>query len=156
MGFLSKLMGMGGAKSDAQKERIRGLFNERVKDGESYKVVAAFHVVVKDNLLKQTHTYYNYIIGYKNENEPEIVVIPTDCELSSLESPVYCKKSECSNVEYLMNTGSFSFVHPNFGSEPLTFSVIPSTSIYGGYIIKVSYLDEFADFAEFFQNCFAK
>jgi len=155
MGLLNRIMGFGGAKSDAQKGKIRRLFNERVNDGESYTVVAAFNIVMKDSLLKQTHTYYNYIIGYKDGDDPEVVVISTDSELSSFEPPVYCKKSECSKAAYMLETGNFSLNHPAFGNEPLIFGIIPSTSL-GGYIIKVSYLNEFTPFAEFFQNRFAK
>ena len=148
-------MGMGGAKSDSKKEEIRGIFDSNVEDGASYIVLAAMHLEVKKNLLKEVRTYFNYIIGYKDGDDPEIVIIPTDSELSDVDEPVYCKKSECLKAEYLPQVGSFEITHPYLGDKPLPFSIIAS-SAWGGYIISVSYVDEFTPFTEFFQNRFAK
>ena len=155
MGFLNKMMGMGGAKSDEKKQEIRNIFDSAVEDGESYAVLAAMHMVSEKKLLKEVRTFYNYIIGYRDGDDPEIVVISTDCELSEISEPVYCKKSECSQAKYLSNTGSFTVTHPGLGSKPVDFSVIASTA-WGGYIIDVSYVDEYMPFMEFYQNRFAK
>lgn len=155
MGILNKMMGMGGAKSDTKKDEIRGIFNSRVEEGESYTVLAAMNMVTTKKLLKEVRTYYNYIIGYKDGDDPELVIISTDNELSAFEAPVRCKKSECQKAGYLEKTGSFTVTHPSLGGEPLDFAVIASTA-WGGYVIDVSYVDEFMPFMEFFQNQFAK
>lgn len=78
MGILNKIMGMGGAKSDAKKEEIRQIFISRVEDGESYTVLAAMNMVTTKKLFKEVRTYYNYIIGYKDGDDPELVIISTD------------------------------------------------------------------------------
>lgn len=152
MGFLSKLMGMGGSKSDAKKEEIRQIFNSKVQDGESYNVVAATHVKTEHTLLKETRTFYNYIVGYKDGEDPEIVIISTTYDLSDVDEPIHCKRSECTKAFY---SDIFSISHPQLGSEPLLFTLIAS-SAWGGYIIPVSYIDEFFPFSEFFQHKFAK
>lgn len=155
MSFLKKIMGMGGAKSDSKKEEIRSLFNSKVENGDEYATIAAMNLVTTKKLLKEIRTYYNYIIGYKDGDDPEMVIISTTNDLSSLEEPVLCKKSECVKADYLSETGSFSVTHPQFGSDPVNFSIIVSTA-WDGYIIDVSYLDEYTPFTEFFQNRFAK
>lgn len=155
MGFLDKMMGLGGSKSDAKKQEIREIFNSKVQNGDDYIVLAAMNMVTTKKLLKEIRTYYNYIIGYKDGDDPELVIISTDSELSSFEEPVHCKKSECSKIEYLQQTGSFSITHPQLGSEPVDFGIIASTA-WGGYVIGVSYVDEYMPFAEFFQNRFCK
>lgn len=155
MGLLDKIMGMGGAKSDGKKQEIRALFNSKVENGDSYTVVAAMNMVTTKKLLEEVRTYYNYIIGYQDGGDPELVIIATDSQLSSFEDPVFCKKSECTKAEYLQETGSFTLTHPAFGNDPLDFSIIASTN-WGGYVISVSYVDEFMPFMEFYQNRFAK
>ena len=148
-------MGMGGAKSDSKKAEIRNIFNSKVENGESYNVVAAMYLHTEQKLLKEIRTFYNYIIGYKDGDDPQMVIISTDSELSDIGDPVFCKKSECLKAEYKQQVGTFSVTHPDLGDEPVIFSIIAS-SAWGGYIISVSYVDEFMPFMEFFQNRFAK
>ena len=155
MGFLKNLMGMGGAKSDSKKAEIRNIFNSNVEDGESYTVLAAMDLVYEKKLLKEIRIFYNYIIGYKDGDDPEIVILSTDHELSSVEEPFYCKKSDCLKAEYNQQNGKFSITHSTFGDKPVIFAIIAS-SAWGGYIIDVSYVDEFMPFMEFFQNRFSK
>jgi len=154
MNFLKNLMGMGGAKSDSKKAEIRNIFNSKVENGEAYTVLAAMYMLHEQKLLKEVRTYYNYIIGYKDGDDPEIVIISTDHELTDVGEPVYCKKSECRKAEYSQQ-GTFLITHPDLGDKPLEFGIIAS-SAWSGYIISVSYVDEFTPFMEFFQNRFAK
>ena len=154
MSFLKKMLGMGTTGSDDKKKEIKEIFEARVKDGASYTTIAAMNLVTTKKLLEEIRTYYNYILGYKAGDDPEIVVIATDHELSEFEEPIICKRSECTKVEYLSSTGSFSITHPAF-EKPLDFSIIAS-SAWGGYIISVSYVDEYIPFTEFFATQFVK
>jgi hypothetical protein len=168
MGLLDKLAGIVGgalsgaptAKSDGKKEEIQNIFNSKVIDAGSYTVLAGMNMVTTKKLTKEIRTYYNYIIGYKDGDDPEIVLISTTNDLESVEEPVICKKSECINAVYLQKTGSFSITHPKLGDAPIDFSVISSAAWgapgSGALIIPVSYLDEFTPFTEFFQARFAK
>ncbi|MDR2443807.1 MAG: hypothetical protein LBE31_09855 [Deltaproteobacteria bacterium] len=150
--------GQSGGSAEGKKEEIRNIFNAKVTDGESYKVLAAMNMVTTKKLTKEIRTYYNYIVGYKDGSDPEIVVISTTYDLGSVEEPVVCKRSECTKAEYLQNTGSFSISHPRFENSPLDFGIIASAAwgSSGALIIPVSYVDEFTPFTEFFQNRFAK
>jgi len=154
MGFLNKLMGVGTAGSESKKEEIRQIFNSTVQNGESYTVVACMHMAFEKKLLKDVYTYYNYLVGYKDGDDPEIVIISTTHDLTSLDEPVYCKKSECTKA-YYDPQGMYVISHPQLDADEIKFTVIPSTA-WGGYIISVSYLDEATPFWEFFQKRFEK
>ncbi|MDR2806178.1 MAG: hypothetical protein LBB85_11210 [Dysgonamonadaceae bacterium] len=146
--------GQPGAKEERNKAEIRKIFNEKVKDGESYDVVAGVNMVITNKLTKQIQTYYNYIIGYRDGDDPELVIISTTYDFASVSEPVVCKKSECKKAEY-DSAGKFSITHPKLGDAPLDFVIIV-TAGWGTLIIPVSYVEEFTPFVEFFQNRFAK
>lgn len=155
MSFLKKLMGMGTDGSEKKKLQIREIFDSHVADGASYDVIAAMNMVTTKKLTEEVRTYYNYIIGYKDGDDPQIVFIATDHELSSFDEPIICKKSECKKAQYEEKICRFSITHPAFGDKPLDFSIIAS-SAWGGYVISVSYVDEFFPFLEFFNNRYSR
>ncbi|MDR3149936.1 MAG: hypothetical protein LBT88_08025 [Oscillospiraceae bacterium] len=152
MGLLNKMMGLGGAKSDAKKQEIRDVFNARVENGAEYTVLAAMNLVTEKKFLKEVRTYYNYIIGYKDSENPEIVVISTDSEVSRVGEPICCKKSDCLKANYLEKAGLFTIEHPALENQALNFSIILTSAL--GYTISVSYLEEYAPFTEFFKTRF--
>jgi hypothetical protein len=129
-----------------------------VKDGGSYAVLAGTHLVTTKKLTKEIRTYYNYLIGYKDGDDPELVIISTSPDLASVDEPAICKKSECTKAEYIEKNGLFSVSHPAFDA-PVDFGVIASEAWgagSGGMTIRVAYVDEFMPFVEFFQNRFVK
>ncbi|MDR1242179.1 MAG: hypothetical protein LBM00_05260 [Deltaproteobacteria bacterium] len=152
--------GQSGGDSAGKREEIRNIFDSRVKDGTTYTVLAGMNMVTTKKLTKEIRTYFNYLVGYKDGDDPEIVLISTVNDLSSVDEPVICKKSECTKAVYVQNTGSFSIAHPQLGNAPVDFSIISSAAWgapgSGALIIPVSYLDEYTPFTEFFQNRFAK
>jgi hypothetical protein len=150
--------GQSSVKSDGKKEEIRNIFNSKVNDGENYTVLAGMNMVTTKKLTKEIRTYYNYLIGYKDGDDPQIVIISTSPDLVSVDEPVLCKKNECAKAEYIQKTGSFSISHPAFDA-PVDFGIIASAAwgaLDGGMTIPVSYVDEFTPFTEFFQKRFAK
>jgi hypothetical protein len=152
----SKIMGANVEDSRDAKRKIREIFDSQVEDGAGYTLVAAFFVFFENKLLKQIQTYYNYIIGYRDGDDPDIVVLPVSWDLASIQTPVLCKLSQCGETEYDAEHGMFRIEHPALEKGEVKFGVIPSTSLYGGYIIKVSYVDEMMPFADFFQKRFCK
>ncbi|MFP3090126.1 hypothetical protein LQZ21_07340 [Treponema sp. TIM-1] len=150
--------GQSGGKSDSKKEEIRNIFNSKVENGDSYTVLAGTNMVTTKKLTKEIRTFYNYLIGYKDGDDPELVLISTSNDLASVDEPVFCKKSECKKAVYLQKTGSFNISHPKLGDAPIDFSIIASAAwgSSGALVIPVSYVDEYTPFAEFFQNRFAK
>jgi len=155
MGFLDKLMGLGGAKSDSNKQKITEIFNSKVENGEEYATLGCFHLVTTKKLMKEVRTFFNYIVGYKDASDPEIVIIPVSYDLSDIGDPILCKKSECTKAEYLVKSGEFIITHPELPEGKVPFCIIVST-MWDGYIIKVSYVHEYAPFTEFFEKKFAK
>lgn len=153
------LSGLAGGNSGGKKEEILNIFNSKVNNGENYTVLAGTNMVTTKKLMKEIRTYYNYLIGYKDGDDPEIVLISVSNDLASVDEPVICKKSECTKAAYLQNTGSFSISHPKL-EAPVDLSIIVSAAWgapgSGALIIPVSYVDEYTPFFEFFQNRFAK
>jgi hypothetical protein len=154
--LVSKLMGTNPEASEGAKQKIREIFDSKVADGAGYTLVAGFFVTYENKLTKQIQTYYNYIIGYKDGDDPEIVVLPVSWDLVSVYTPVICKLSQCKKTAYDAEHGGFHIEHPALENGEVKFAVIPSTSLYGGYIIKVSYVDEMMPFLDFFQKRYSK
>jgi hypothetical protein len=160
-GAAGKLVGeQSESKTEEKKEEIRKIFDAKVPNGKDYLVLAGTHMVTTKKLTKEIRTYYNYLIGYKDGEDPEIVIISTSNDLASVDEPVICKRSECTKTEYLQSHGLFSISNPKLGDKPVDFAIIASAawgaSRSGALVIPVSYLDEFYPFSEFFQNRFAK
>ncbi len=157
MGFLSRLLGLeGGAKSESKKQEIRNKFNSLLENGESYVTLSVINIVYEKKLFKDVTTYYNYILGYKDGDDPEIVIISTDNTLSSFEPPIICKRSECNSAFLSDKSKRFTIDHPAFGEQPLEFFIDPTGSTNGGYTIGVSQSQEFQPFYDFFMDKFAK
>jgi hypothetical protein len=53
--------GQSGGNVEGKKEEIRNIFNSKVKDGESYNVLAGMNMVTTKKLTKEIRTYYNYL-----------------------------------------------------------------------------------------------
>ncbi|MDR1222742.1 MAG: hypothetical protein LBL07_07695 [Tannerella sp.] len=153
-----KLSGKAAEKNEEKKEEIRNIFDSKVQSGKDYTVLAGSNMVTTKKLMKEVRTYYNYIIGYKDGDDPEIVIIPTTDDLGTVDEPAICKRSECTKAVYEINTGNFRISHPAFSDAPLDFQIIVAAAHgqLGALMIPVSCMDEFFPFTEFFQNRFAK
>lgn len=71
-------------KSNANKEKMRELFNQTVENGEEYQIAYGFGLNIKnsDYLLakKTTYQYTSLIIGYR-EKDMTIAMVQTTPEL---------------------------------------------------------------------------
>ncbi len=83
------------AKSDANKAKIKALFNQVVEDNEGYKVVYAYTSEVKTSnyilARKTTYLYGSYILGYR-ENDMSLILIQTSPDLDGCGEPVMFQK----------------------------------------------------------------
>lgn len=157
MGFFSRLFGLeGGAKSESKKQEIRNNFNSLVENGEDYVTLCVMDIVYEKKLFKDVTTYYNYIIGYKAGDDPEIVIISTDNNMSSFEPPIICKRSECESAFFNEKRKRYTIKHSAFGEHPMEFFLDPTGSTNGGYTIGVNQLQEFQPFYDFFTGVFSK
>ena len=100
MGFFSKLFKgpeVDMAKSDANRKKMRMLFNQVVEKGDSYKIIFGFTEDVSRFNYGLVHgsksKIGNLIVGW-NEDSQTIIVVPTVPDLSGCGDPVYYRRSE--------------------------------------------------------------
>ncbi len=90
MGWFGKKKEWDLQKSDANKNKLRALFNGVMEDGDSWNIIYGFsedisttgYVIVR----KTTYTYASLIIGYR-ESDMSLVVIETTPELDACGEP---------------------------------------------------------------------
>ena len=100
MGLFSKLFKgpeVDKAKSDSNREKMRTLFNQVVKDGDSYKLVAGYTEDVSRfnyGLVHGSKSKIGSLLVGWNEQSETVVVVPTVPDLSGCGDPVYYRRSE--------------------------------------------------------------
>lgn len=153
-GLFSKKVDM--EKVAANKAKMRQLFNSVVPDGDDYKLVYGFSQDIKQShyliAKKTTYTYTSLIIGYK-ENDPTVVMVETEPELSGCGDPMIFRKSEIHKAYRSRMTGDSLVIYPDkkgyfqFYTYPLT----DDESLY----VYMSQDEEDKAFTQFFLNTFA-
>lgn len=84
-------------RSKENKNKMRGLFNNVVEDGDSFTLVCGYGLNIKNSdyivARKTTYTYTSLIIGYR-ESDMSIVLVQTTPELEgSSEAEIFRKDS---------------------------------------------------------------
>ena len=100
MGLFSKLFQgpeIDQAKSDANRKKMRALFNQVVENGEAYQLIFGFTEDVSRfnyGLVRGSKSKIgNLIVGW-DEAAETIVAVPTVPDLSGCGDPVYYRRSE--------------------------------------------------------------
>ncbi|MBC3939434.1 hypothetical protein D4A47_10850 [Anaerotruncus massiliensis (ex Liu et al. 2021)] len=100
MGLFSKLFKgpeIDQAKSDANRKKMRALFNQVVENGDAYQLIFGYTEDVSRfnyGLVHGSKTKIgNLIVGW-NEAAETIVAVPTVPDLSGCGDPVYYRRSE--------------------------------------------------------------
>ena len=100
MGLFSKLFQgpeIDQAKSDANRKKMRALFNQVVENGDAYQLIFGFTEDVSRfnyGLVRGSKSKIgNLIVGW-NESMQTIVVVPTVPDLSGCGDPTYYRRSE--------------------------------------------------------------
>ena len=100
MGLFSKLFKgpeIDQAKSDANRKKMRALFNQVVENGDAYQLIFGYTEDVSrfnSGLVHGSKTKIgNLIVGW-NEAAETIVAVPTVPDLSGCGDPVYYRRSE--------------------------------------------------------------
>ena len=144
------------AKSDGNKATMRKLFNQVVPDGDSYQLVYGFSQDIKQShyiiARKTTYTYTSLIIGYK-ENDPTVVIVQTDPELSGCGDPDIYRRSEIHKAYRSRMTGDSLVIYPNKKGY-FQFYVSPINDDDSLYAYIMQEQEEKA-FTEFFLKTFA-
>lgn len=112
MGWLGKKKTWDIQKSDANKSRLRKLFSDVIKDGDSYDIVYGYGLNIKtsDYIIarKITYTYTSLIIGYR-ESDMSIVLIQTTPELDGCSEAEVFKKDHIKKAK--LSTGMYTIYH---------------------------------------------
>lgn len=140
------------ARSDANKARMRELFNASVPDGASYKLAYGYGLNIKSSdfivARKTTYQYISLIVGYRASDQ-SIVLIQTVPDLDGCSGPEIFKKDQIKKAK--MATGMYTIYHAGGLMAGYTqFDVIDTCD--ERYLAYVYQPDEAADFKAFFKS----
>ena len=99
-------------KSDANKSRLRELFNGVMEDGDSYDIVYGYGLNIKNSdyivARKKTYTYTSLIIGYR-ETDMSIALLQTTPELEGCSEAEIFRKDNIKKAK--IATGMYTIYH---------------------------------------------
>lgn len=105
MGWFGKKKEWDIQKSDANKSKLRELFNGVMEDGDSWNILYGYSedVTNADYVLvrKTTYTFGSLIIGYR-ESDMSIVIVETTPELDACGEPLIYKKDAIKKTKISM------------------------------------------------------
>lgn len=112
MGFFKKKKEWDIQKSNANKSRLRELFNAVVKDGDSYDVIYGYGLNIKTSSYiiarKTTYTYTSLIVGYR-QSDMSIVLVQTTPELEGCSEAEIFSKDNIKKAK--LSTGMYTIYH---------------------------------------------
>ena len=159
MGLFSKLFKgpeIDQAKSDANAQKMRQIFDQMVEDGKDYRLIFGYTEDVSRFNYGFVHgsktKIGNLIVGW-NEDCQTIVVVPTVPDLSACGDPVWYRRSEILKAyRNKYPTDAFVIYPDKKGYIAINaYDWLEDESLY----VYVSQEKELADFTDFFLNRFA-
>lgn len=160
MGLFSKLFKgpeIDQAKSDANAQKMRQIFDQMVEGGEDYRLIFGYTEDVSRFNYGFVHgsktKIGNLIVGW-NEDSQTIVVVPTVPDLSACGDPVWYRRSEILKAyRNKYPTDAFVIYPDKKGYIAINaYDWLEDESLY----VYVSQEKELAEFTDFFLNRFAK
>lgn len=160
MGLFSKLFKgpeIDQAKSDANAQKMRQIFDQMVEGGKDYRLIFGYTEDVSRFNYGFVHgsktKIGNLIVGW-NEDSQTIVVVPTVPDLSACGDPVWYRRSEILKAyRNKYPTDAFVIYPDKRGYIAINaYDWLEDESLY----VYVSQEKELADFTDFFLNRFAK
>lgn len=158
MGLFSKLFQgpeIDQAKSDANRKKMRALFNQVVENGDAYQLIFGFTEDVSRfnyGLVRGSKSKIgNLIVGW-DEAAETIVAVPTVPDLSGCGDPVYYRRSEIHKAyRYKYPTDAFIIYPDRKGYIGINaYDWLEDESLY----VYVSQEEELKAFTEFFMTKF--
>lgn len=139
-------------KSDANKSRLRELFNGVMKDGDSWNIIYGYGLNIKnsDYILarKTTYTYTSLIIGYR-ESDMSIALLQTTPELKGCSDAEIFRKDSIKKAK--ISTGMYTIYHQGGMMAGYTqFAAIAEND--EKFLAYVYQPEEFEKFEEFFKK----
>ncbi len=143
-------------KSDANKAKMRELFNSVVEDGASYQIVYGFGLDVTRSTIivasKVTYEYASIIVGYR-EQDMSIVFVQTTPDLDVCSEPMIFKREDIKKAK--ITTGMYTIYKQGgmmAGYEQ--FSVIEDND--ENYLVYCHQKEEADKFHDFWKNKYSK
>ena len=143
-------------KSEANRRKVRELFDQAVEDGGSYRLIVGYTEDVSRFNYGFVHgsktKIGNLIVGW-NEAEQTIVVVPTVPDLSVHGSPTYYRRSEIHKAYRNKYPTEAFIIYPDRGSYIgiNAYEWLDDESLY----IYLEQKEELEAFTDFFMDRFA-
>ena len=159
MGLFGKLFGgpkIDEEKSNANKEKMRALFNHVVEDGDAYRLIFGYTEDVSRFNYGFVHgsktKIGNLIVGWR-EDDPTILVVPTVPDLSGCGDPTIYRQNEILKAYRNRYPTDAFVIYPDKKSYIgiNAYDWLEDETLY----VYVSQEEELAAFTDFFQNKFA-
>ena len=143
------------AKSQANKEKMRALFNQVVENGDQYRLLACYTEDVRRFNYGLVHgsktSIASLIVGWKEE-DPTVVLVPTVPDLSGCGDPEVLRKADILKAYHEKMMDSLVIYPDKKGYTALkTFSWLEDEKLY----IYVDQEQEEKDFRDFFLHTYA-
>ena len=142
-------------KSQANKEKMRALFNHVVENGDQYRLLACYTEDVRRVNYGLVHgsksTIASLIVGWK-EDDPTVVLVPTVPDLSGCGDPEVLRRADILKAYHEKMMDSLVIYPDKKGYTALkTFSWLEDEKLY----IYVDQEQEEKDFRDFFLHIYA-
>ena len=143
------------AKSQANKEKMRALFNQVVENGDQYRLLACYTEDVRRFNYGLVHgsktSIASLIVGWR-EDDPTVVLVPTVPDLSGCGDPEILRKADILKAYHEKMMDSLVIYPDQKGYTALkTFSWLEDEKLY----IYVDQEQEEKDFRDFFLHTYA-
>ena len=143
------------AKSQANKEKMRALFNQVVENGDQYRLLACYTEDVRRFNYGLVHgsktSIASLIVGWR-EDYPTVVLVPTVPDLSGCGDPEVLRKADILKAYHEKMMDSLVIYPDQKGYTALkTFSWLEDEKLY----IYVDQEQEEKDFRDFFLHTYA-
>lgn len=144
-------------KSNANRIKMRVLFNQKVENGDDYQLLFGYTEDVSRFNYGFVHgsktKIGNLIVGWK-ETEPTVAVVPTVPDLSACGEAAYYRKSEILKAyRNKYPTDAFIIYPDKKGYIGINaYEWLEDEKLY----VYVEQKEELEKFTDFFMNCFAK
>ena len=143
------------AKSQANKEKMRALFNQVVENGDQYRLLACYTEDVRRFNYGLVHgsktSIASLIVGWKEE-DPTVVLVPTVPDLSGCGDPEVLRRADILKAYHEKMMDSLVIYPDKKGYTALkTFSWLEDEKLY----IYVDQEQEEKDFRDFFLRVYA-
>ena len=142
-------------RSDANKKRLRELFNGVLPDGDSWDIVYGYGLNIKNSnyilLRKTTYEYTSLIIGYR-DSDMSIALVQTTPELEGCSEAEIFKKDAIKKAK--IATGMYTIYHQGGWLAGYTqFAALSENEEkYLVYVYQPEESDKFADFFKRFSG----